>query len=65
MVITPPKPPSRQAGWLMIELLAAIATTRNGKLWKIECNPADPLSRGRLCPRGSGGVGAGKNVTPR
>ena len=37
---------------------AALATTRNGKLWKIEGNPADPLSRGRLCPRGTGGVGA-------
>ncbi len=37
---------------------AAIATTKNGKLWKIEGNPADPLSRGRLCPRGTGGVGA-------
>jgi len=37
---------------------AAIATTRNGRLWKIEGNPEDPLSRGRLCPRGTGGVGA-------
>ena len=36
----------------------AIATTKNGKLWKIEGNPEDPLSRGRLCPRGTGGVGA-------
>jgi thiosulfate reductase/polysulfide reductase chain A len=36
----------------------AIATTRGGRLWKIEGNPADPLSRGRLCPRGTGGVGA-------
>ena len=27
-------------------------------LWKIEGNPDDPLSRGRLCPRGTGGVGA-------
>jgi thiosulfate reductase/polysulfide reductase chain A len=36
----------------------AIATVRDGKLWKIEGNPADPLSRGRLCPRGTGGVGA-------
>ncbi len=27
-------------------------------LWKIEGNPEDPLSRGRLCPRGTGGVGA-------
>jgi thiosulfate reductase/polysulfide reductase chain A len=36
----------------------AIATTRGGRLWKIEGNPDDPLSRGRLCPRGTGGVGA-------
>ncbi len=36
----------------------AIAYTKNGKLWKIEGNPEDPLSRGRLCPRGTGGVGA-------
>jgi len=36
----------------------AIAHVRDGKLWKIEGNPDDPLSRGRLCPRGTGGVGA-------
>jgi thiosulfate reductase / polysulfide reductase chain A len=36
----------------------AIAHVRAGKLWKIEGNPDDPLSRGRLCPRGTGGVGA-------
>jgi thiosulfate reductase/polysulfide reductase chain A len=36
----------------------AIAYVRDGKLWKIEGNPDDPLSRGRLCPRGTGGVGA-------
>jgi thiosulfate reductase/polysulfide reductase chain A len=36
----------------------AIAYVRDGKLWKVEGNPADPLSRGRLCPRGTGGVGA-------
>lgn len=36
----------------------AIATVRDGALWKIEGNPEDPLSRGRLCPRGTGGVGA-------
>jgi len=36
----------------------AVAYTRGGKLWKIEGNPEDPLSRGRLCPRGTGGVGA-------
>jgi thiosulfate reductase/polysulfide reductase chain A len=36
----------------------AIASVRDGKLWKIEGNPLDPLSRGRLCPRGTGGIGA-------
>ncbi|MBM3907745.1 MAG: molybdopterin-dependent oxidoreductase [Gemmatimonadetes bacterium] len=36
----------------------AIASVRDGVLWKIEGNPDDPLSRGRLCPRGTGGVGA-------
>jgi thiosulfate reductase/polysulfide reductase chain A len=36
----------------------AIAYVKQGKLWKIEGNPEDPLSRGRLCPRGTGGVGA-------
>jgi len=36
----------------------AIATVRDGVLWKIEGNPDDPLSSGRLCPRGTGGVGA-------
>ncbi len=36
----------------------AIASVRDGALWKIEGNPADPLSRGRLCPRGTGGIGA-------
>ena len=36
----------------------AIAHVRDGKLWKIEGNPLDPLSNGRLCPRGTGGVGA-------
>ncbi len=35
-----------------------IATVRDGQLWKIEGNPLDPLSRGRLCPRGTGGIGA-------
>ncbi len=36
----------------------AIATVRDGQLWKIEGNPLDPLCRGRLCPRGTGGIGA-------
>ncbi len=36
----------------------AIATVRDGKIWKIEGNPLDPLSNGRLCPRGTGGIGA-------
>ncbi len=39
-------------------MCGAIATVKDGRLWKIEGNPADPLSRGRLCPRGTGGVGA-------
>ncbi len=36
----------------------AIASVRDGRLWKIEGNPLDPLCRGRLCPRGTGGIGA-------
>ena len=36
---------------------SAIASVRDGKLWKIEGNPLDPLSKGRLCPRGTAGVG--------
>jgi thiosulfate reductase / polysulfide reductase chain A len=36
----------------------AIAHIKDGKLWKLEGNPDDPLSNGRLCPRGTGGVGA-------
>jgi thiosulfate reductase / polysulfide reductase chain A len=36
----------------------AVASVRDGKLWKIEGNPTDPLCRGRLCPRGTGGIGA-------
>jgi len=36
----------------------AIAYLKDGKLWKIEGNPDDPLSKGRLCPRGTGGIGA-------
>ena len=35
-----------------------IAYVRDGKLWKVEGNSLDPLSNGRLCPRGTGGVGA-------
>jgi thiosulfate reductase / polysulfide reductase chain A len=35
-----------------------IAHVRDGKLWKFEGNPIDPQSRGRLCPRGTGAVGA-------
>ncbi len=34
-----------------------IASLRDGKLWKFEGNPLDPMSRGRLCPRGTGAVG--------
>lgn len=36
----------------------AIAYVKDGKLWKVEGNPEDPLSKGRLCPRGTGGLGA-------
>lgn len=36
----------------------ALASVRDGKLWKLEGNPLDPLSQGRLCPRGTGGLGA-------
>ncbi len=32
--------------------------TRDGKLWKITGHPGDPHSEGRLCTRGTGGVGA-------
>jgi thiosulfate reductase/polysulfide reductase chain A len=35
-----------------------IAYVRDGKLWKFEGNPADPMSRGRLCPRGTAAVAA-------
>ena len=35
-----------------------IAHVRDGKLWKFEGNPIDPQCRGRLCPRGTGAVGA-------
>ncbi|MCX6152928.1 MAG: molybdopterin-dependent oxidoreductase [Candidatus Kapabacteria bacterium] len=41
----------------------AIATVKDGTLWKIEGNPLDPLSNGRLCPRGTGGVGAYSDPT--
>jgi len=36
----------------------AVAYLKDGELWKIEGNPEDPLSNGRLCPRGTGGIGA-------
>jgi thiosulfate reductase/polysulfide reductase chain A len=36
----------------------AIAYAEGDRLWKIEGHPDDPLSRGRLCPRGTGGIGA-------
>jgi thiosulfate reductase/polysulfide reductase chain A len=34
-----------------------LAHVRNGRVTKIQGNPKDPLSRGRLCPRGAGGTG--------
>ena len=36
----------------------ALAHVRDGRLWKVTGHPDDPLSRGRLCPRGTGGIGA-------
>jgi thiosulfate reductase/polysulfide reductase chain A len=35
-----------------------LAYVKDGELWKVEGNPKDPLSNGRLCPRGTGGPGA-------
>ena len=32
-------------------------TDAEGNLWKIEGNKKDPLCNGRLCPRGTGGIG--------
>lgn len=37
---------------------SGIAYVRDGRLWKFEGNPKDPQSSGRLCPRGTGAVGA-------
>jgi thiosulfate reductase/polysulfide reductase chain A len=37
---------------------SGIAHVRNGRLVKFVGNPKDPQSRGRLCPRGTGAVGA-------
>jgi len=37
---------------------SGFAHVRDGRLWKFEGNPRDPQSRGRLCPRGTGAVGA-------
>ena len=37
---------------------SGVAHVRNGRLWKFVGNPKDPQSRGRLCPRGTGAVGA-------
>jgi len=37
---------------------AVQAHVSDGKIWKLTGNPADPLSGGRLCPRGTGGIGA-------
>lgn len=34
-----------------------LAHVRNGRVTKITGNPAHPLSRGHLCPRGTGGIG--------
>ena len=32
-------------------------TDNDGNLWKLEGNKKDPLCNGRLCPRGTGGIG--------
>ena len=34
-----------------------LAHVQDGRVTKIQGNPLDPLSRGRLCPRGAGGTG--------
>jgi thiosulfate reductase / polysulfide reductase chain A len=34
-----------------------LAHVRDGRVTKIQGNPMDPLSRGRICPRGAGGTG--------
>ena len=34
-----------------------LAHVRDGRVTKIEGNPGHPLSRGRVCPRGLGGIG--------
>jgi len=36
---------------------AVRAYVTGDQIWKLEGNPADPLTRGRLCPRGTGGIG--------
>jgi thiosulfate reductase/polysulfide reductase chain A len=61
----PPAPAGGPAGCAHPDLLRhlllevrGIATVRDGQLWKIEGNPLDPLCQGRLCPRGTGGIGA-------
>ena len=35
-----------------------LASVRDGVVYKLEGNPLHPLSNGKLCPRGTGGVGA-------
>ncbi len=37
---------------------SGVAHVRNGRLKKFVGNPKDPQSRGRLCPRGTGAIGA-------
>ena len=34
-----------------------LAHVKDGRVTKLQGNPRDPLSRGRLCPRGAGGTG--------
>ena len=37
---------------------AVQAHVTGDRIWKLEGNPADPLTHGRLCPRGTGGIGS-------
>ena len=34
-----------------------LAHVKDGRVTKLQGNPNDPLSRGHLCPRGTGGTG--------
>ena len=59
------KPPPRLASDAVVPSVCAMcywqcgihAHVKNGRLIRIEGNPDDPLSRGKLCPRGVAGIG--------